>query len=303
VTGLGFLSDGAVGRLRDAVDAPDLTGTRYRLVRRVGRGGMGSVHLAEDTALGRSVAIKVLDLDDADGSLALRLTEEARILARLEHPGIVPVHDVGRLPDGRVFYAMRYVEGEPLHRQLDRVREVPARLRLFMRVCEAVAFAHGRGVIHRDLKPENVMVAPFGEVLVVDWGVARVLGEGPSRREVVGTPGFMSPEQAAGDAEAGVASDVYSLGKMLRVLIPEWPSRALAAIGDKATDPDPGRRYASALELAADVARHLDGLRVEAHIEGWGDRTVRLYRRHRVAFWLVATYLAVRGTMLALLGR
>ena len=303
MSGGGPLSDDAIARLREAIEAPDLTGTRYRLLHRIGRGGMGSVHLAEDTALGRKVALKVLDVDDAGGTLASRLSDEARILARLEHPGIVPVHDVGKLPDGRVFYAMRYVEGEPLHRHLTKLPETPARLRLFARVCEAVAFAHDRGVLHLDLKPENVMVGPFGEVLVMDWGVARLLGPEGRRAEIVGTPGFMSPEQEAGDPDVDARSDVYALGAMLRILLPWRPPPPLASICGKSTDPSPARRYPGALELAADVTRYLDGARVQAHPEGWGERASRLYGRHRVAFWLVATYLVVRGTMLAVTGR
>jgi serine/threonine protein kinase len=298
----GSLSDGAIARLREAIEAPDLSATRYTLVRRLGRGGMGSVHLAWDTALERDVAVKVLDLDDPEGSFAERLAGEAKILARLEHPGIVPVHDVGRLPDGRVFYAMRYVEGRPLHREAERVRELPARLRLFVRVCEAVAFAHDRGVVHRDLKPENAMVGPFGEVLVMDWGVARVLGRvaGP---EIVGTPGFMSPEQAAGSDAVDARSDVFALGAMLKFLLPADAPKPLLSIAGKASAHDLAERYPGALELAADVNRYLDGLRVEAHPEGWADRFGRLYARHKVAFWLVGTYVVVRVAMLVLLGR
>ena len=297
----GPLSDGAIGRLREAIEAPDLSETRYELIRRVGRGGMGSVHLARDKALDRNVAVKVLDLDDVEGRLAGRLADEAKILARLEHPGIVPVHDVGRLPDGRVFYAMRFVEGRPLHRELTGVRELPARLRLFVRVCESVAFAHDRGVLHRDLKPENVMVGPFGEVLVMDWGVAHVVGASAGA-EIVGTPGFMSPEQAAG-SDVDTRSDVWSLGALLRFLLPDEAPKALRSIVGKATAADPAGRYAGVLEIVADVNRYLDGLRVEAHDEGWSDRARRLYARHRVAFWLVATYLIVRGAMLVVLGR
>jgi len=296
------LSDGAIARLREAIEAPDLSETRYELLRRVGRGGMGSVHLARDKALERDVALKVLDLDDAEGRLAARLADEARTLARLEHPGIVPVHDVGRLPDGRVFYAMRYVEGRPLHREVERLREMPARLRLFARICEAVAFAHDRGVLHRDLKPENVMVGPFGEVLVMDWGVAHVVGASAGA-EIVGTPGFMSPEQAAGSDTIDARSDVWSLGKMLHFLLPVDAPKALRSVVGKATASEPGGRYAGALDLAAEVNRYLDGLRVEAHPENWADRALRLYGRHKVAFWLVATYLVVRGSMLVLLGK
>ena len=107
-----------------------------------------------------------------------RLRTEAQVLARLEHPGLVPVHDIGSLPDGRLFYAMKLVRGRRLD---EHVRDLPsraARLRLLEKICEAVAFAHAHGVIHRDLKPQNVMVGPFGEVLVLDWGVAKVLADG-----------------------------------------------------------------------------------------------------------------------------
>ena len=110
-----------------------------------------------------------------DGDLANRLMREARVLARLEHPGIVPVHDVGTLADGRVFYTMKFVEGQRLDKLIEGVESVQDRLRLFLRICEAVAFAHARGVLHRDLKPANVMVGPFGEVLVMDWGLAKIL--------------------------------------------------------------------------------------------------------------------------------
>jgi len=289
-----MIPEPAIDRLAAMFRTPDLTGTRYEIISTLGRGGMGVVYLARDTALDREVALKIFDRPPGDAN-------EARIIARLEHPGIVPVHDVGRLPDGRVFYAMRFVEGRPLHRELTGVRELPARLRLFVRVCEAVAFAHDRGVLHRDLKPENVMVGPFGEVLVMDWGVAHVVGASAGA-EIVGTPGFMSPEQAAG-SDVDTRSDVWSLGALLRFLLPDEAPKALRSIVGKATAADPAGRYAGVLEIVADVNRYLDGLRVEAHDEGWSDRARRLYARHRVAFWLVATYLIVRGAMLVVLGR
>jgi len=316
-----WLSDEALRRLREAVDAPDLAGSRYRLIDRVGRGGMGSVYLAEDTALSRRVALKVLDFDDPAGELAERLGREARILAQLEHPGIVPVHDVGRLPDGRVFYAMRYVEGRPLDRHAAEHSELSARLRLFQRICEAVAFANDRGVLHRDLKPENVMVGPFGEVLVMDWGIAKLLGErdragarpasesatpgsGTRHGSVLGTPGFMAPEQARGAvASLDPRTDVYSLGAILRFLLPPDAARPLRAICAEAMAFEPARRYPGALELAADISRHLDGQRVSAHREGIVGALRRLYARHKVAFWLVVAYLVVRGAILASLGR
>jgi serine/threonine-protein kinase len=114
-----FLSDSALERLREGAEAPDLTGTRYRLLERIARGGMGIVYAAEDESLQRRVALKVLDVPGTDGDLANRLIREARVLAALEHPGIVPVHDVGTLADGRVFYTMKFVEGRRLDKYIE----------------------------------------------------------------------------------------------------------------------------------------------------------------------------------------
>ena len=172
-----FLSDKTVDRLRQNANLPDLFGTRYRLLERVARGGMGVVYAAHDEMLDRRVALKVLDVPAADGDFARRLNREARVLARLEHPGIVPVHDVGTLSDGRIFYTMKFVEGQRLDEHIETVTSLPDRLRLFSRICDAVGFAHARGVLHRDLKPANVMVGAFGEVLVMDWGLAKILRE------------------------------------------------------------------------------------------------------------------------------
>src|SRR6204780_2954750 len=175
------LSDNALARLRNGTELPDLSGTRYRLIAQVARGGMGVVYAAEDQRLQRRVALKVLEVPGNEGDLASRLIREARVLARLEHPGIVPVHDAGTLADGRVFYTMKFVEGQRLDKFIEGVESVQDRLRLFLRICEAVAFAHTRGVLHRDLKPANIMVGPFGEVLVMDWGLAKILrGEAAS---------------------------------------------------------------------------------------------------------------------------
>src|SRR6267378_1263242 len=229
-----FLSDTALERLREGANVPDLAGTRYRLLDRIARGGMGVVYTAEDENLQRRVALKVLDLPGRDGDLASRLIREARVLAALEHPGIVPVHDVGTLADGRVFYTMKFVEGQRLDKYIESVTSFPDRLRIFLRICDAVAFAHARSVLHRDLKTANVMVGPFGEVLVMDWGLAKILHrevsdaarpadpeatifEKPKQTPnasdstevsvitghgtVMGTPGYMSPEQARGDVE------------------------------------------------------------------------------------------------------
>lgn len=155
-------------------DEPDLTATRYEIVEAIGRGGMGTVYRARDRELQREVALKVLQTAAASERAAERLLHEARILASLEHPGIVPVHDVGTVSDGRVFYVMKLVRGQRLDAHVRDLDTVAARLRIFDRICDAVAFAHAHGVIHRDLKPQNIMIGAFGEVLVLDWGVARL---------------------------------------------------------------------------------------------------------------------------------
>ena len=345
-----WLSDRALERLREVADAPDLSGTRYRLVERLGRGGMGTVYLAEDTALGRRLALKVLHEPDAPAGLAARLLREARILARLEHPGIVPVHDVGTLADGRAFYTMKYVQGARLDRHIQAVTALPDRLRIFQKICEAAAFAHAHGVLHRDLKPENVMVGPFGEVLVMDWGVAKILkahrgtpsrsqapdptqappaaapGEAyeassalaalPAETEhgaVLGTPGYMAPEQARGETQnLDQTADVFALGAILRFLLtgsaPDESGgrkvpRALGAICAKAMAQEPAGRYVTAQELSADVARYLDGEPVEAYPENLFRKAGRLMSRHRVAILLVTAYLVMRVLLLYFMGR
>ena len=337
-----FLSDKAVDRLRQNANLPDLSGTRYQLLERVARGGMGTVYAARDEILDRRVALKVLDVPVADGDLARRLNREARVLALLEHPGIVPVHDVGTLSDGRVFYTMKFVEGERLDKYIEAITSLPDRLRLFLRICDAVAFAHARGVLHRDLKPANVMVGAFGEILVMDWGLAKLLRaqsaeapeedpeatilhapkgtDGPAdatqatqvtgQGTVLGTPGYMSPEQASGEvAQVNERSDIFSLGAVLRFLCVSPATKAnqnsarrrdkaLEAICAKATESNPANRYATVPDLSADVSRYLDGLPVSARKETIFDKAVRFYRRYTVAILLIAAYLAMRILLL-----
>ncbi|MFI5120194.1 MAG: serine/threonine-protein kinase [Thermoanaerobaculia bacterium] len=291
------LGDAALGRLREAVRTPDLSGTRYRLVGPIGAGGMGAVFEVEDEVLKRRLALKVVDVPLDGEAPAESLLGEARVLARLEHPGLVPVHDAGRLPDGRAFYAMKLVRGKRLDAALADVATLPERLRLFLRVCEPVAFANSNGVIHRDLKPSNVMVGPFGEVLVLDWGLARSV-DARVTAGASGTPGFMAPEQAAG-GPVDARADVYGLGALLGAVLrvaPEPPRpKALEAIVARATARDRDERYPGVPALAADVTRLLDGERVEAYAEGPLERTGRILRRHRVAVGLVAAYLLARG--------
>ena len=318
------LSDATLRHLRQVADLPDLGATRYTLVEPLGRGGMGAVYRVHDRALGREVAMKVLS-GAPDEASRQRLEQEARVLARLEHPGIVPVHDVGTLPDGRVFYVMKLVRGEPLTALAGRVEAVSERLRLLIRVADAVAFAHTHGVVHRDLSPANVMVGAFGEVLVLDWGLAmqhdapdsggadgrpddieRDRAPQPATPVAAGTPGFMAPEQARGIADA--RSDVYALGGLLAWwLAPErgGPRRLpppLQSIADTARAALPEHRYPSAAAFAADLAQYLDGEAVSAHRESLRERGARFARKYRVAILLVAGYLLMRVALLVLRG-
>jgi serine/threonine protein kinase len=218
---------------------------------------------------------------------------------------------------------MKWVQGDRLDRHLERPASLGDRLRLFLRIAEAVSFAHAQGVIHRDLKPENVMVGAFGEVLVLDWGLARVLDGAaepePDQRTgesaVLGTPGFMAPEQRSGhSATADARADVYSLGALLRWLASAGPpagqprpdagpSSALASIWGKALAQRPDDRYPDVASLSADVARFLDGEAVSAHAESALHRLLRVGRRHRVALGVVAAYLAGRALIYLLTGR
>ena len=321
-----MISEPALDHLAAMFRGPDVSGTRYELVSVLGRGGMGVVYLARDTALDREVALKVVDRPSEDDGIAARLAKEARILARLEHPGIVPVHDFGELPDGRLFYAMKRVRGDRLDRWIAAGRDRTARLAVFLRICDAVAFAHARGVVHLDLKPENVMVAEFGEVLVLDWGISvvlrRDLGLGlrdspsesepnswaeskplipnheshPGNAQIAGTPAYMAPEQSRGDADVDHRADVFALGVMLSAVAAD--SAALVAIARKAGSPAPGERYQSVAALAADVSLFIAGEAVGAHREGVIDRLARFGRRYRLAILLVVAYLVVRVLLL-----
>ena len=325
------LSDQAVARLQSCMQEPDLAGTRYALVRYLARGGMGSVWLAEDTMLHRRVALKVLDLVPPTDDFARRLLQEARILAGLEHPGIVPIHDVGTLPDGRAFYCMKYVEGKTLTHHVTGTG-LADKLRLLERIAEPVSFAHARGVIHRDLKPENIMIGAFGEVLVMDWGLAKIAAGVPPPAEnntdapmvtapgvsgqgkVLGTHGYMSPEQARGAAAVDHRSDIFSMGAILWYLMTGSPPgnppgadtsvpRPLGAVSQKAMAPDPDERYQSAAEMIADVARYLEGSPVRAYSESPFERAIRIYKRHSTAIILVAVYLLMRLLFLLLARR
>ncbi|MGE0361575.1 MAG: serine/threonine-protein kinase [Vicinamibacterales bacterium] len=293
------LDDAIIARLRAAIDVPDL-GDRYEVRAPIGHGGSSVVYAAFDRALAREVAVKVADAYGADPPAAVPLAREARILAALEHPGIVPVHDTGVTPDGRAFYVMTLVRGAGLA-DAAATLSLPARIALFLKVCDAVAFAHAHGVVHRDLKPQNVMVGPFGEVLVLDWGVAATLdgseaAAGPPA--VVGTPGFMPPEQAAGAARVDQRADVFALGALLDGLVGPAPPRPLAAVVERARATRPEDRYGGVPELQADVRRYLDGLAVSAYAEPLAERVARVVDRYRVPIGLVAAYMVMRIVLL-----
>jgi serine/threonine-protein kinase len=247
--------DGA-GAVATLDRAPAAAGDRFRILRPHAQGGLGEVFLAADTELHREVALKEIRPSHADDPTSrARFVLEAEVTGNLEHPGIVPVYALGYHGDGRPYYAMRFVKGDSLKEALGRFhadeapKKEPGRrslelrklLRRFIDVCNAVAYAHSRGVLHRDLKPGNIMLGPFGETLVVDWGLAKVVGRSdpdpgageatlrpPSGSgltptvpgEACGTPAYMSPEQAAGRLDdLGPASDVYSLGAVLYHLL------------------------------------------------------------------------------------
>ncbi len=271
---------------------------RYREVSLVGRGGMGQVVIAHDTVLDRQVALKVVRPDRLQSpDAAARLAQEARITASLDHPAIVPVHDAGRTPDGAPFYVMRLVRGRPLSVVLAETA-ADARLthlRHVLAVVEAIAYAHHRGVVHRDLKPDNIMLGEFGEVQVMDWGLAA--SSGTHEGAPVGTTAYMSPEQSRGDPVTD-RSDVWSLGVLLLDLVdpvatsaPRPPVQTrlaalasppdLKAIIARCLPEEPAQRY-SARELGDELARFLDGRRVKAYDYPLGALVKRVILRWRI---------------------
>ncbi|MDQ3340899.1 MAG: protein kinase [Myxococcota bacterium] len=257
---------------------PPLSLSRYDIGARIGRGGMGEVFLARDIPIGREVAIKRMRSPNASERSVARFVREARIQARLDHPAIVPVHELGLDPQGLPYIVMKHLSGLTMRAVLG--RDVPPQrlLRAFVDVCFAVEYAHARGVVHRDLKPENIMLGDFGEVYVLDWGVAQVLGndnidaghDGAGEDEagaVIGTPEYMAPEQGRGDV-VDARADVYSLGRILFELL---------------TGSDAAMQRPS--QLAPDVPVELDELCAHALVE---DREHRLASAHELAFGVQA---------------
>jgi serine/threonine protein kinase len=349
------------------------TGRRYVLQGEIARGGMGAVLRAMDCDIRREVAVKYL-LDQADPRMKARFVEEAQVTGQLEHPNIVPIHELGVDAQKRLFFSMKRVRGHSLAGVLDELRTYPRAsereyplsrlLTIFVGVCQALAYAHSRGVIHRDLKPANVMVGDFGEVYVMDWGLAKVLPEGaaPAQSEglppgwedapstapiltsregdaltqdgaVLGTPAFMSPEQAAGHVHTlDRRSDIYALGALLyalltleppvekgplldvlrrvregQVLPPEQraPQRAragkipreLSAVAMKALAKRPEDRYPRVEDLRRDIERFQEGRSVSAREDTIRQALVKFVKRNKAfsAMTAVAFLLLLAG--------
>jgi tRNA A-37 threonylcarbamoyl transferase component Bud32 len=305
---------------------------RYRFEAFLARGGMGEVWRGRDTVLARAVALKVLRAHVfGDAGARARFEEEARNVSRLEHPSIVPVYDLGELPDGRPFFVMKLIHGQTLEEVLAD-RATPAEdqshwVEVFEQACAAVAYAHTRDVIHRDLKPSNVMLGEFGEVLVMDWGIAKTLAARPQPVPVPltpvlpspgaggattglggsetlpgqtrGTPAFMAPEQARGEASrVGKASDVFGLGGILCVILTGQPpytraqqvlagdvSEAFARLDGCGADAE---LIGLAMACLAPVpaARPADAAVVAAHVQRYRDEVARRQAQAERELWL-----------------
>ena len=344
-----------------AVGTATSDGQRFRVLRPHARGGLGAVFVALDTELHREVALKqILDDHADDPTSRQRFLLEAEVTGGLEHPGIVPVYGLGTYGDGRPYYAMRFIRGDSLKEAIEHFHADPALqtdpgrrslelhklLRRFIDVCNAIDYAHSRGVLHRDIKPGNVLVGKHGETLIMDWGLAKPTGQSDARSgertlrpssasgsaetlpgSALGTPAYMSPEQAEGDLDRlGPHSDVYSLGATLYCLLTGRPpfegddigailrgvqrgdfrpprtidpaiDRALEAVCLKAMALKPEDRYGSCRALAEDIERWMADEPVSAWREPFSRRARRWARRNRtaVAAALVALVAGVVG--------
>jgi WD40 repeat protein/tRNA A-37 threonylcarbamoyl transferase component Bud32 len=325
--------------------------TQFTILHPHASGGLGTVSIARDEAMGRQVALKQIRPEIADDSRSrLRFLHEAEITGQLEHPGIIPVYALGLDSHGRPYYAMKFVHGRTLAEGIIEYHAHPTPLafqdllRRFIAVCQAIAYAHERAVIHRDLKPANIMLGQYGETLILDWGLAKRIGttdapesDMPSKPAsawmtrdgaVVGTPSYMSPEQAAGQVELhGPAADIYSLGAILYQILTSTPPhsggsasevlskvqettppsprslrsgvpRPLEAICLKAMSNRAEDRYPSAKALAEDVERYLADERVTACREPITARAARWARRHRVIVAAAAALLITAAAAL-----
>ncbi len=277
----------AGGLLDDAPGGGERLGA-YELVAPIGEGGMGVVYLAEQhEPVQREVALKLVKRGMDTDALLARFEMERQTLAALDHPGIARVFDAGATPEGRPYFVMELVEGEPVTAYCASKNLEPNDiLSLFLEACSAVEHAHRRGVIHRDLKPSNLLVTADGAVKVIDFGLAKLARPGASSArtlagEVFGTPGYMPPEQERG-GEVDTRADVFALGKVLAELLGD-PRGELRWAVAKATDEDPARRYGSVTALADDLRRFLDDRPLAAGPPTAGYRLGKFVRRHRTA--------------------
>ncbi len=325
----------------------EVVGTeRYRVLETLGEGGMAIVYVAKDSCLRRTVALKCLKQEYQDNSdIRNRFLKEAQIMASLRHQGAIPIYDIGVLPSGQSFYAMKRVSGQTLRalfeqRTCEQVRTpylCDRFIDMFRRVCQTVAIAHQDGIIHRDLKPENIMVDDFGSVYIMDWGLAKFVTQeeepNPSNphqaRTVMGTPSYMSPEQARGENQASdTQSDVFSLGVILYEILtgvqpfrakstweaiqgvisyyPQEPrklnpriSHDIAEVCMKALSKDPAQRYPTAAELAKDIQRYQEFRPVSATKPHLISR-VRYWARRHPAQATVAGMLSVLAVAIAI---
>jgi tRNA A-37 threonylcarbamoyl transferase component Bud32/tetratricopeptide (TPR) repeat protein len=292
-----------------AVIAPD----NYVRGLEIGRGGMGHIVRARDRRLGRVVAIKQL----LDARLKARFEREARLTARLQHPAIVTVYEAGRWPSGDPFYAMKYVAGRPLDLVIAELTTLDERLALLANlttVADAIAYAHSEGIVHRDLKPQNILLGPFGETVVIDWGLAKDLHSAsepvaPFRDDGhaltqggAGTPAYMAPEQARGEPP-DERVDVYALGATLHHVLagerpdlrplPDATPRDLRTIVAKAMAAAPADRYPTAAEVAGELKRFQNGQLVTAHRYTTRELVRRWLARHRGITVVSALALAI----------
>ncbi len=347
--------------VRNALPEEFLRERKYEIGGLVAEGGMGAILNAHEATTGRTVAMKVV-LSNPRPDTLMRFIKEAQITSQLEHPNIVPLHELGVDEHDQVFYTMKMVHGITLRQVLEIVAQGSSRkgagyslsrlLTIFQKVCDAIGFAHSRGVIHRDLKPDNIMIGAYGEVLAMDWGLAKVLGDstsGPAgdpdstaaddssamssdgsatmAGDIVGTPQYMSPEQARGDvASQDPRSDIYALGALLYQILAlrtpvngenaeeiienaragrivpfgaapapaHWPiPKSLAAVAMKALAFDPARRYSNVQELQADIAAYQRGFATAAENAGLRKQLFLLVARHKREASILAASIAV----------
>ncbi|MBR4220228.1 MAG: protein kinase [Victivallales bacterium] len=323
------------------------SGKRYRLEKLIAEGGFGRVFLARDLVLGREVVVKSLKVERLQSQQSIRkFIAEARLNAELDHPSIVPVFSLDTDSKDGLHLAMRLVNGITLKEYLKRCRELDdetkangrryekslqGRLEVFLKVCDAIEYAHGRGIVHCDLKPENIMLGKHGEVYVMDWGIAAPIGT-PRKGNVDGTPAYLAPE-AIHDGATTPQVDVFALGMILNEVVtlrkpvsgtstreilekvcsgdfePSTPlnprvrlSPALRAIIEKAREVDAAERYGSVRELAADIRRWLFKEEVSAYPDSLFQKTMRFLFRHRYATALILAGILCASALLALYG-